>query len=173
MTASQPRYMMAWIHASMIAGLFLGQNQTKHGAGKCSRSVSEQLGFAFTSPLGIAYNRVGGFFMPNVSCRPELHGATTREQYAKFHAGMKDFGFEQTIMRDGTMHHLPTGEYLAVNISTPMNLLALKIAGLALQVTGNKFLKLTLTPVRDPADIYIHGLDEEVSYASALAPLGV
>jgi hypothetical protein len=111
--------------------------------------------------------------MPNVSCRPELHGATTREQYAKFHAGMKKFGFEQTIMRGGTIHHLPTGEYLAVNISTPMNLLALKIAGLALQITGNQCLKLTLTPVRDPADIYIYGLDEEVSYASALSALGL
>ena len=110
--------------------------------------------------------------MPNVSCRPELHGATTREQYAKFHAGMKEFGFEQTILRDGTMRHLPTGEYLAVNISTPMNLLALKIAALALQITGNQCLKLTLTPVRDPADIYIYGLDEEVSYASELGSFG-
>jgi hypothetical protein len=109
----------------------------------------------------------------NVSCRPELHGATTREQYAKFHAGMKEFGFEQTILRDGALHHLPTGEYLAVNISTPMNLLALKIAALALQITGNQCLKLTLTPVRDPADIYIYGLDEEVSYASALVAFGI
>ena len=45
----------------------------------------------------------------------------------------------------------------------------MKILALALQITRNKCLKLTLTPVRDPADIYIYGLKEvKVSYASEL-----
>src|ERR1019366_7182605 len=117
-----------------------------------------------------AHNLVGGFSVANVICRPELHSATTREQYNEFHAGMEQFSLLRTITRDGKVFHLPTGEYLGLNLATSLNLLALKITALAIQITGYQC-KLTLTPVRDPADIYIYGLDEEVSYASEFGSL--
>lgn len=106
--------------------------------------------------------------MANVICRPELHGTPTREQYDQFHAGMKELGLERTITRDGKVFHLPTGEYLGLNLSSPLALLALKINALAIQITCHQC-KLTLSPVSDPAGIYIYGLEEDVSYASALA----
>jgi hypothetical protein len=120
--------------------------------------------------LEIADNKVGGFSVANVICRPELHGTPTREQYDQFHAGMKELGLERTITRDGKVFHLPTGEYLGLNLSTPLALLALKINALAIQISCHQC-KLTLSPVSDPAGIYIYGLEEDVSYASALASL--
>jgi hypothetical protein len=94
----------------------------------------------------------------NVICRPELYGSPTREQYNEFHAGMKQLGLVQTITR---------GEYLGVNMSTSFNLLALNITALAIRITGRQC-KLTLTPVEDPAKIYILGLEEDTSYESTL-----
>ena len=105
--------------------------------------------------------------MPNVICRPELHGSPTREQYNEFHAGMKEFGLERTITRDGKVFHLPTGEYLGVNISTSMRVLDLKITALAIRITSSRC-KLTLTPVPDVSAIYISGLEEDTSYQSML-----
>ena len=105
--------------------------------------------------------------MANVICRSELHGTPTREQYDQFHAGMKELGLERTITRDGKVFHLPTGEYLGLNLSTPLALLTLKINTLAIQITCHQC-KLTLSPVSDPAGIYIYGLEEDVSYASQL-----
>ena len=106
--------------------------------------------------------------MANVICRSELHGTPTREQYEQFHAGMKKLGLERTIMRDGKVFHLPTGEYLGLNLSAPLALLALQINVLAIQITCHQC-KLTLSPVSDPAGIYIQGLEEDVSYASQLS----
>jgi hypothetical protein len=103
----------------------------------------------------------------NVICRPELHDATTREQYTAFHAGMKEFGLLQTITRDGKVYRLPRAEYLGVNISASTALLALKINTLAISITGRQC-KLTLTPVADISSIYIAGLEEEPSYPGAL-----
>jgi hypothetical protein len=105
--------------------------------------------------------------MANVICRPELHGSPTREQYNQFHSGMKEFGLERTITRDGKVFHLPTGEYLGLNVSAPFSLLTLKINSLAIRITGHQC-KLTLTPVNDPAGIYIYGLEEDTSYESTL-----
>lgn len=105
--------------------------------------------------------------MANVICRAELHGSPTREQYNEFHAGMKQLGLVQTITRDGKVFHLPTGEYLGVNLSTSFNLLALNITALAIRITSRQC-KLTLTPVDDPAKIYILGLEEDTSYESML-----
>jgi hypothetical protein len=103
----------------------------------------------------------------NVICRPELHGSPTREQYNEFHAGMKEFCLERTITRDGKVFHLPTGEYLGINISTSMRVLDLKITALAIRITGSRC-KLTLTPVLDVSTIYISGLEEDTSYESTL-----
>jgi hypothetical protein len=80
---------------------------------------------------------------------------------------MRQLGLVQTITRDGKVFHLPTGEYLGVNLSTSFNVLALKITALAIQTTGRQC-KLTLTPVDDPARIYILGLEEDTSYESTL-----
>jgi hypothetical protein len=107
--------------------------------------------------------------MANVICRPELHHATSREQYDQFHAGMQEFGLERTITRGEKVFHLPTGEYLGVNLSTSLPLLALKITTLAIRITGNQC-KLTLIPVTNPAEIYILGLEEQESYAPYLTP---
>jgi hypothetical protein len=105
-----------------------------------------------------------------IICRPELHGATTREQYAEFHSGMNDLGLARTITQDGKVFHLPTGEYAGVNVSDSFRLLALKIDALAMRVSGNRC-KLTLERVNSPADVFTYNLDEETSYASALAAL--
>jgi hypothetical protein len=72
----------------------------------------------------------------NVICRPELHGATTGEQYTEFHGGMKEFGLDRTITRDGKTFHLPSGEYIGLNVTTSFQLLALKIDALAMRITG-------------------------------------
>ena len=108
--------------------------------------------------------------MTNVNCRPQLHGATTSEQYAQFHAGMEGLGFERTITRNGKTEHLPNGEYLALNLSTPFNLLALKIDALARQITGNPC-KVTLWPVVDLAAVYTYGLEEDNSFGAQLGQL--
>jgi|SRR5208282_1224617 hypothetical protein len=101
--------------------------------------------------------------MESVLCRAELHDATTREQYAAFHAGMGNFGLEQTITRNGVVSYLPTGAYLGVNLSTSLESLGKRIDFLALQITGHPC-KLILAPV-NPASIYISGL-ESPSFAS-------
>lgn len=80
---------------------------------------------------------------------------------------MKDLGLERTITRDGKVFHLPKGEYLGLNVTTPFSLLTLKINSLAIRITCQQC-KLTLTPVSDPAGIYIYGLDEDTSYESTL-----
>jgi hypothetical protein len=105
--------------------------------------------------------------MMNVICRPELHGDPTREQYQEFHAGMKEFGLERTITRDGKVFHLPTGEYFGVGLFTSLAFLNLKITALSFRITGHPC-KMTLTPVVDPADICISGLEEDVSWESML-----
>ena len=107
-----------------------------------------------------------------VICRPELHGATTREQYDTFHAGMEELGLERTITRDGKVFHLPTGEYLGVNVTQFPRTLALKINVLAIRVTGHEC-KLTITPVSDPSEIIIFGLVEDTSYRSTFGALGL
>lgn len=109
--------------------------------------------------------------MANVICRPELHGSPTREQYDEFHVGLKEFGLERTITRDGKVFRLPKGEYLGVNVTAPFSLLALKINSLAIRITGQQC-KLTLTPVSDLAGIYIYGLDEEPRETSFGEELG-
>lgn len=109
--------------------------------------------------------------MPNVVCRPQLHKATTEEQYAEFHAKMSGFGLERKITRNGKVYRLPNGEYLGVNLSPPFDLLALKIDAAARQITGYGC-ELTLAPVRDVADIYIYGLKEDLSFESQLSMFG-
>jgi hypothetical protein len=99
----------------------------------------------------------------NVICRAELPGSPTREQYEQFHTGMKELGLERTITRDGKVFHLPTGEYLGVNLSTLMMTLDLKITVLAFRVTGGRC-KLALTPVADVSTIHISGLEEDTSH---------
>jgi len=141
------------------------------GRGCASALRWEVAWFRLYIALEIADNSIGGFSVANVICRPELHGTPTREQYDQFHAGMKELGLERTITRDGKVFHLPTGEYLGLNLSTPLALLALKINALAIQISCHQC-KLTLSPVSDPAGIYICGLEEEVSYASELGSFG-
>lgn len=109
--------------------------------------------------------------MPNVICRAELHGSPTLAQYDEFHAGMKEFGLERTITRDGKVFHLPTGEYVGVNVSSYFSLLALQINTLAIRITRSQC-KLTLTPVGDLDGIYIYGLVEDTSFESQLGALG-
>lgn len=105
--------------------------------------------------------------MPNVVCRPQLHKATTEEQYAEFHAKMSGFGLERKITRNGKVYHLPNGEYLGVNLSTPFDLLGIQIDAAARQITGYAC-ELTLAPVKDIAEIYIYGLKEDLSFESSL-----
>ncbi len=105
--------------------------------------------------------------MANLICRAELHGSPTREQYDDFHAGMEALGLERTITRDGKVFRLPTGEYLGINLTTSSTLLALKISSLAFRITMSPC-KLTIAPVSNPAEIYISGLEEVVSFASEL-----
>lgn len=110
----------------------------------------------------------GGPILSTIICRPELHSATTREQYDEFHSGMEQFGLAREISRDGKTFHLPSGEYIGVNVTSSFNLLALKIDALAMRITGNRC-KLTFVRVSDPSDVYIYGLEEDVSLTSALA----
>lgn len=105
--------------------------------------------------------------MPNVICRPQLHRATTEEQYAEFHAKMSGFGLERKITRNGKVYHLPNGEYLGVNLSTPFDLLAIQIDAAARQISGYAC-ELTLAPVKDIAEIYIYGLKEDLSFETQL-----
>lgn len=105
--------------------------------------------------------------MTNVICRAELRGSPTRPQYDEFHIGMKQLGLNQTIAKDGKVFHLPTGEYLGVNLSHSLPSLRLQIDLLALRITGDVS-KQTLSPVVNPADIYIGGLEEDRSYESEL-----
>jgi hypothetical protein len=97
--------------------------------------------------------------MSNVMCRPELHDATTREQYDAFHAEMDELGLEQTITRDGKVFRLPTGLYLGLNVSMPLELLLIRISLSAIKITGYDC-KLMLTPIGNPDDIRISGLEE-------------
>lgn len=105
--------------------------------------------------------------MSNVICRPQLHKATTEAQYAEFHAKMSSLGLERKITRNGKVYHLPNGEYLGVNHSTSFDLLAIQIDAAARQITGYSC-ELTLTPVKDIAEIYICGLKEDLSFETQL-----
>src|ERR1700683_2779107 len=107
----------------------------------------------------------------NVICRVELPGRPTREQYDEFHAAMQEIGLVRTITRNGKVYHLPTGEYLGVNLTTTLDLLDLQIMVAALQATFGPC-KVTITPVADPDQIYISGLEEDHSYEGALRYLG-
>jgi len=80
---------------------------------------------------------------------------------------MEALGLERTIARDGKVFRLPTGEYLGVNLPTSSTLLALKITSLAFRITASPC-KLTITPVSNPAEIHISGLEEVVSFATEL-----
>lgn len=104
----------------------------------------------------------------NVICRAELFGSPTREQYDHFHALMSGLGLERTITRDGKRYHLPTGEYLGVNVSSLLFTLTLQITKAALDVTSHTC-KVTLTPVADVNEIVIAGLEEDQSYAAELS----
>jgi hypothetical protein len=111
--------------------------------------------------------KAGGISVADLICRAELHGSPSREQYDEFHAGMEALGLERTIARDGKVFRLPTGEYLGVNLPTSSTLLALKITSLAFRITASPC-KLTITPVSNPAEIHISGLEEVVSFATEL-----
>jgi hypothetical protein len=73
----------------------------------------------------------------NVTCRAELFGSPTREQYDRFHALMSGLGLERAITRNGKLYRLPTAEYLGVNVSSLLHTLALKITKAAMDVTGH------------------------------------
>jgi hypothetical protein len=104
----------------------------------------------------------------DVMCRAELHGSTTREQYDQFHAQMSGLGLERTITRDGKLYHLPTGEYLGVNVTAFLQTLSVRIAKAALDVTG-RTCEVTLTPVADAKQIVFSGLTEIDDYAVQLS----
>ena len=104
----------------------------------------------------------------NLTCRAELLGSPSREQYDRFHALMSGLELERTISRGGKLYRLPTAEYLSVNASSSLHLLALQITKAALDVTGHPC-KLTLTPVADVNDIVIAGLEEVQDYATQLS----
>jgi hypothetical protein len=108
--------------------------------------------------------------MLNIQCRPELHRAITGEQYAEFHGGMQELGFERTITRNGKTEHLPTGEYVGLNLSSSLNVLALKIDVLARRISGYRC-KMTLTPISGPEAIYTYGLEEDNSFSTQLGRL--
>ncbi len=109
--------------------------------------------------------------MPNVMCRPELHAATTREQYDQFHAEMETLGLARTISRDGKEFRLPSGLYLGVNVATYLELLNIRISLLAIKITG-RACNLALWPIANPAEISISGLEDVTpSYASVLGIL--
>jgi hypothetical protein len=104
--------------------------------------------------------------MPDVMCRPELHDATSREQYDQFHAGMQSLGLGRTIARDGREFQLPTGLYLG-NVSSSLELLKLRVDLLAIRITSHTA-KIALWPV-NPADIVTDNLEDVTpSYASSL-----
>ena len=127
--------------------------------------------FSFTSPRKYAENNKRSFQMSNLMCRPELHDATTREQYTAFHAEMEQLGLEQTVTRDGEVFRLPTGLYLGVNVSTPPGLLSIRISLLAIRITGCAG-KIAVWPIDSPASISILGLEDVTpSYGSLLGLL--
>jgi hypothetical protein len=87
---------------------------------------------------------------------------------------MQELGFERTITRNGKTEHLPTGEYvglnLGLNLSSSLNLLALKIDVLARRITGYPC-KMTLTPISGPEAIYTYGLEEDNRFSTQLGRL--
>jgi hypothetical protein len=110
--------------------------------------------------------------MPNVMCRPELHDATTREQYDQFHAEMETLGLVRTISRDGKDFRLPSGLYLGVNVPSSLEFLSIRISLLAIKITGHAC-KLALWPIDNPASIDISGLEDVTpSYGALLGLLG-
>jgi hypothetical protein len=110
--------------------------------------------------------------MPNVMCRPELHDATTRDQYDRFHAEMEILGLGRTISRDGREFQLPTGLYLGLNVASPLEILKLRIDLLAMKITGH-FAKIAIWHVANPAEIVISDLEDVTpSFASVLGILG-
>jgi hypothetical protein len=110
--------------------------------------------------------------MPNVMCRPELHDATTREQYDRFHAEMEILGLVRTISRDGKEFRLPSGLYLGVNVPSLLEILSIRISLLAMTITGSAC-KLALWHIDNPAGIDISGLEDVTpSYGALLGLLG-
>jgi len=110
--------------------------------------------------------------MPNVMCRPELHDATTREQYDQFHAEMETLGLVRTISRDGKDFRLPSGLYLGVNVPSSLEFLSIRISLLAIKITGHAC-KLALWPIDNPASIDISGLEDVTpSYGALLGLFG-
>jgi hypothetical protein len=103
-------------------------------------------------------------------CRPELHDATTREQYDQFHAEMETLGFARTISRDGKEFRLPTGLYLGVNLPTYLELLNIRISLLAIKITG-RACNLALWSIDNPANISISGLEDVTPSYGALLGL--
>ena len=108
--------------------------------------------------------------MPNVMCRPELHDATTREQYDRFHAEMATLGLVRTISRDGKEFSLPTGLYLGVNVPTPLALLSIRISLFAINITGYTC-KLAIWPIDNPASISVSDLEDVTPSYGALLGL--
>jgi len=110
--------------------------------------------------------------MPNVMCRPELHDATTREQYDRFHAEMEILGLGRTISRDGKEFRLPSGLYLAVNVPSSLDLLKLRVEVLAMKITAHPC-KLALWTIGNPAEMEISGLEDVTpSYGALFGLLG-
>ena len=106
--------------------------------------------------------------MPNVMCRPELHDATTREQYDQFHVEMEALGLVRTISRGGKEFRLPSGLYLGVNLTMFLEVLKLRVDILAIRITAHPC-KLALWTIDSPDNISISGLEDVTpSYASAL-----
>jgi hypothetical protein len=110
--------------------------------------------------------------MPNVMCRPELHDATTREQYDQFHAEMETLGLVRTISRDGKEFRLPSGLYLGVNVPKSLEGLSILVSLLAIRITGYAA-KIAIWSIANPADISISGLEDVTpSYGALLGLFG-
>jgi len=110
--------------------------------------------------------------MPNVMCRPELHDATTGEQYDRFHAEMETLGLARTISRGGKEFRLPSGLYLGLNVPTILELLKIRVSLLAIKITSHDC-KLAIWPIADPASIDISGLEDVTpSYGALWGLLG-
>ena len=109
--------------------------------------------------------------MPHVMCRPELHHATTSEQYELFHAEMEKLGLVRTLARDGKVFRLPSGLYLGVNVSSSREWFNAMITLQAIMTTGSAG-KVAVWHIDDPANISVSGL-EEVTPPSFYDELGM
>jgi hypothetical protein len=92
-------------------------------------------------------------------CRPELHDATTREQYGQFHAEMETLGLFRTISRDGKVFRLPSGLYLGENVPSSLKFLGIRISLFAITITGHTC-ELALWPIDSAASVDISGLED-------------